>query len=77
MPFWSAIAAWYETIRVGTTGGALYDAVMKIIGGPEFGVALNPGHNTGRDEWTTSPVDRGSTLPVLSGAYMQCDIIDL
>ena len=75
MPFWSAIAAWYETIRVGTTGGTLYDAVMKIIGGPEFGVALNPGHNTGMDEWTNSPVYRGSTLPVLSGAYMQCDII--
>lgn len=74
-PFWRAIAAWYETVRSGVCAGDVYEAVMGIIGGPEFGVALNPGHNTGMDEWTNSPVYKGSPLPIPSGSYMQCDII--
>lgn len=74
-PFWSAIAAWYEAVKVGAAGGDVYEAVMSRIGSPEFGVALNPGHNIGMDEWTNSPMYRGSRLPIISGSYLQCDII--
>lgn len=75
MTYWRAIAAWYETMRDGVTGGEVYKAVMDLIGGPEYGVTLNPGHNTGMDEWTNSPVYKDSPLAIGSGAYMQCDVI--
>lgn len=75
MAYWRAIAAWYETVKAGVAGGEVYKAVMDLIGGPEYGVFLNPGHNTGMDEWTNSPVFKGSTLPIGSGSYMQCDVI--
>lgn len=73
--YYEGIAAWYETVKVGATGGELYDAVMSLIGGEEFGVTLNPGHNTGADEWTNSPSYKGSEIPLVSGAFMQVDII--
>ncbi len=74
-PFWSAIAAWYETVKVGSIGGDIYDAVMSKIGDQKFGVVLNPGHNIGMDEWTNSPMYRDSSIPIINGSYLQCDII--
>ena len=75
MRYWQAIAAWYEAVRPGVAGGAVFKAVMDLIGGPEYGVGLNPGHNTGMDEWTNSPVHKDSDLVIGSGSYMQCDVI--
>ena len=74
-PFWSAIAAWYESIHIGVSASEVYDKVMKIIGGPEFGVVLNPGHYIGGDEWVNSPFSKGSAIKLESSAHMQCDII--
>ena len=73
--YYEALAAWYETARVGVTGGELYNAVMSLIGGPEFGVILNPGHHTGCDEWTNSAICAGSAIPLADGAFMQVDMI--
>lgn len=73
--YYEAVAAWYETARVGATGGELYQAVMSLIGGPEFGVALNPGHHTGCDEWSNSAIREGSGATLADGAFMQVDII--
>src|SRR6185436_17663556 len=28
-PYFEAVAAWYEGLRIGATGGTLYDAVMR------------------------------------------------
>ena len=33
----------------------------------------NPGHLTHTDEWTNSPIYRGSNIPVRSGMAFQCD----
>lgn len=74
-PFWSAIAAWYESIGIGVKAGDVYDAVMGIIGGPEFGVSLNPGHYIGGDEWVNSPFAKGSEIRLEHPAHLQCDII--
>lgn len=52
-----------------------YDTVMSLIGGPEFGVSLNPGHHTGCDEWTNSAICKGSEIPLADGAFMQVDMI--
>ncbi len=70
-----AMCNWYETIEVGTTGGQLYEAVMSVVGGPEFGVSLNPGHHSATDEWTNSVSYKDSPLPIADGALVQADII--
>ncbi len=73
--YFEALAAWYEALHVGATGGELHDAVMDIIGGEEFGVTLNAGHNTGTEEWSNAISYKGSRIPVADGAFMQADII--
>ena len=74
-PYFSAAAAWYETIGIGVTGGTLYEAVMSRIGAPFFGVGLNPGHFIHLDEWVSSSVFKGSTIPFRSGMAVQIDVI--
>lgn len=73
--YYEAVAAWYRTVRVGVTGGELYEAVMSLIGGEEFGVTLNPGHFSGTEEWSNAISAKGSEVPVPDGAFMQVDII--
>jgi hypothetical protein len=74
-PYFSAAAAWYETVGIGVTGGEVYDAVHSRIGDPFFGVALNPGHQIHLDEWMNSPIHEGSATPLRSGMALQIDII--
>jgi hypothetical protein len=74
-PYFDAAVAWYETIGIGVTGGAVFDAVMSRIGDPFFGIGLNPGHLLHLDEWVHSPVTKGSTKTFQSGMAVQCDII--
>ena len=74
-PYFVAAAAWYETIGLGVTGGEIYDAVMQKIGDPFFGVSLNPGHLIHLDEWVHSPISKGSSIALMSGMAVQCDII--
>ncbi|MBI3733646.1 MAG: aminopeptidase P family N-terminal domain-containing protein [Chloroflexi bacterium] len=74
-PYFRAAAAWYETVGIGVTGGALFAAVHRFVGKPFFGVNLNPGHLIHLDEWLHSPVARGSEISLQSGMALQCDII--
>ena len=74
-PYFSAAAAWYETIGIGVTGGALHEAVMSRIGAPFFGVGLNPGHFIHLDEWLSSSVYAGSPILFRSGMAVQIDVI--
>jgi Xaa-Pro aminopeptidase len=75
-PYFEAIVAWYETIGIGVTGGALYDAAMQRLADPFFGIFLNPGHLLGSiDEWLHSPIAKGSTVPLRSGMAFQVDVI--
>jgi Creatinase/Prolidase N-terminal domain len=74
-PYFGAAAAWYDTIGIGVSGGAVYDAVMSRIGEPFFGVSLNPGHLIHLDEWVHSPVRKNSKQTFSSGMAVQCDII--
>ena len=48
---------------------------MERIGGPFFGVTLNPGHLIHIDEWMHSPVAKGSATPIASGMAFQVDVI--
>ena len=75
IPYFRAVAKWYEHIGIGVTGGELYDIIHGEIGDPFFGVQLNPGHYIHIDEWVNSPVFKGSTIALKSGMAMQADVI--
>lgn len=75
IPYFRAIAKWYEHIGIGTTGGELYDIIHAEIGDPFFGVHLNPGHYIHLDEWLHSPVWKGSAIQLQSGMALQVDVI--
>ncbi len=74
-PYFTAAAAWYETLGIGVAGATLYEAVMSRLGDPFFGVGLNPGHLIHLDEWLHSPVRKGGKVKLASGMALQCDII--
>jgi hypothetical protein len=74
-PYFAAIAEWYRTIRIGVTGGELFDVVDRHLGDPFFGIFLNPGHQLHLDEWVASPIWRGSTVELQSGMALQVDVI--
>lgn len=74
-PYYEAIAAWYELIGIGVTGGELYEAVHTRLSDPFFGVGLNPGHLIHLDEWLHSPIYAGSTERLQSGMALQVDVI--
>jgi Xaa-Pro aminopeptidase len=74
-PYFAALKAWYETVKVGASGAEVY-ALMKRMLGDSF--ALNPGHQIDRGaEWTTSPIDRDSPYTLRSGMALQFDMITM
>lgn len=75
IPFYRAVASWYETIGIGVEGKQLYDVVHQHVGDPFFNVFLNPGHLIHIEEWTSSPVYKNSTDTLKSGMAFQMDII--
>ncbi len=74
-PYFEAVAEWLETIEIGLPGGSLDEIIRKRIGGPFFGVELNPGHLIHLDEWMNSPISPGSTIKLRSGMALQVDVI--
>jgi hypothetical protein len=74
-PYFEAIAEWYRALRVGQTGGALYEIVERRLGDPFFGIGLNPGHQIQLDEWVNSPIFEGSPIELRSGMALQVDVI--
>lgn len=74
-PYFGAIAEWYGALRIGQTGGELFEIVDRRLGDPFFGLFLNPGHQLSLDEWVNSPIARGSTIELRSGMAFQVDVI--
>jgi hypothetical protein len=75
VPYWRAIATWYETLAVGTPGGEVFATVTELLAGEEFASSLNPGHLIHYEEWMDSPIRAGSDDPIASGMVLQSDII--
>ena len=75
VPYFEAIAEWYEALHVGQTGGVLQEIIDRHLGDPFFGIFLNPGHQLHLDEWVNSPVAPGSTVELRSGMALQVDVI--
>jgi Xaa-Pro aminopeptidase len=74
-PYFETVVEWYRALRVGQTGGALFDIVHRGLGDPFFGIFLNPGHQIHLDEWVNSPIAPGSRIELRSGMALQVDII--
>ena len=75
IPYYRAAVAWYETVGIGVSCGELYRTIDQVLPKEQYKWSLNPGHYTGQDEWTASPVYPGSTVKLQSGMLLQMDII--
>jgi len=74
-PYFRTMAAWLEALNIGTTGDALHHLVHQSLPFSDFGIFLNAGHLIHYDEWLSSPVYKGSTIPIASGMVFQSDVI--
>lgn len=74
-PYFQAMAAWFEALRIGTAGAALHDAIHSRLPSETFHVFLNAGHLIHLDEWVTAPPAAGSAVELQSGMVMQSDVI--
>lgn len=74
-PYFAAMAEWFSLLEVGTPGGELHSAIARRLPYDQYGIFLNPGHLIHFDEWTSSPIYAGSTVPLESGMVIQSDVI--
>jgi Xaa-Pro aminopeptidase len=74
-PYVAAMSEWCALMRPGIGGGQVWARMRELLPFDRFGVALNPGHLIGLDEWISSPIAEGSDLPLRSGMAMQMDVI--
>jgi hypothetical protein len=75
VPYWRAIATWYESLELGVSGGDVFREITALLEGEEFASSLNPGHLIHYEEWLDSPIRAGSSDPIASGMVFQSDII--
>jgi len=73
--YFTVVRAWYAALRLGATGGEVFEAAESVRDTSLLDFALNPGHYLHLDEWVNSPFSRGSTVPLRSGMAIQADII--
>jgi hypothetical protein len=75
IPYWRAIATWYEALAIGRPGGEIFATITDLLARESFASSLNPGHLIHYEEWLDSPIRAGSDDPIASGMVMQSDII--
>jgi hypothetical protein len=75
VPYWRAIATWYESLSIGASGGDIFREITELLAAEAFGSSLNPGHLIHYEEWLNSPIRAGSSDPIASGMVIQSDII--
>ena len=75
VPYWRAMATWYESLEVGRSGGDVFRTITELLDGEAFASSLNPGHLIHYEEWLDSPIRAGSSDPIASGMVFQSDII--
>jgi hypothetical protein len=75
VPYWRAMATWYESLEVGASGGDIFRTITELLEGEAFASSLNPGHLIHYEEWLDSPIRAGSSDPIASGMVIQSDII--
>lgn len=73
--YFSAIAAWYESVRIGADTGEMTDLVVDKLALGGLRPALNPGHLSSSDEWLHTSFSSGNSVKLSSGMALQCDVI--
>ena len=73
--YFAGLVTWYETVDIGVTGGAIFEATVSKLREGQLDSALNPGHLIGHDEWSHTPMRPGSRETIRSGMPIQVDII--
>jgi hypothetical protein len=73
--YFAGLARWYAVADIGTAGKNLHDAVAETLAEGGLRSLLNPGHLTGHEEWSNTPVRPGSAERIRSGMHMQVDVI--
>lgn len=74
-PYFGAVAAWLENIKIGMPGAEMYALIEKVLNKEKYGWHLNPGHLSADEEWMSSPIYKNSAETLKSGMIMQIDII--
>ena len=74
-PYLQALSDWCRLMGPAVRGGQVWAAMRAALPFDRYAVTLNPGHLIGLDEWMSSPIFEGSTLPLRSGMAMQCDVV--
>jgi Xaa-Pro aminopeptidase len=75
VPYFKTAVEWYEMVRIGLEGGAIFQLAMDRLPKSFYGWELNPGHLIAQDEWVSTPFMPGSKVKLRSGMYMQFDLI--
>ena len=73
--YFSVMAEWFSRMRIGTSGGGIWELIQNNLPFDKFRIFLNPGHLIHFDEWVSSPIYPGSNVPIHSGMMMQVDVI--
>lgn len=73
--YFSAVATWYEALRIGASTSDITDDVVAELAHHGISPLLNPGHLQHIDEWLDSPFISGSQHRLHSGMSLQADII--
>ena len=74
-PYFRTAVLWLENIRIGMTGGELFELVDTVLPRETYHWKLCPGHLTADEEWMSSPVYEHSGEILRSGMMLQLDII--
>jgi Xaa-Pro aminopeptidase len=74
-PYFETMAEWFGLLKIGTPGGRLAALIADRLPFERFRIFLNPGHLIHLDEWVSSPIYRGSDVPLRSGMAIQVDVI--
>lgn len=73
--YFAGIAEWYAAADIDVVGGVIHDRVVDQLAKADLRSLLNPGHLTGHEEWSNTPIRPGSNDRIRSGMHMQVDII--
>lgn len=73
--YFRGLVEWYALADIGVAGGDLHAATVEALAQGGLTSMLNPGHLTGHEEWSHTPVRPGSNDRIRSGMHMQVDII--
>jgi hypothetical protein len=73
--YFEVINQWFSLLKIGAPGGQLAHLIDEKLPFDKFGIFLNPGHLIHLDEWVSSPIYSGSTIPLHSGMAIQVDVI--